>query len=73
MCVYQEADKGFEELRGPCGEVDRPAAEGPEGSGVHLQVHRTISGPFQPVSLLSYVLGFQSQIRLIKLNALFPF
>lgn len=63
---FQETDEGIEELRGPCREADRPAAESHEVSGVHLQIHRAISGPFQPVRFLTFCSGFGR--RVIKSN-----
>lgn len=48
LCL-KEADQSPEELRGQRWEADGAAAEGHEGSGVHLQVHRPLQSPVQPV------------------------
>lgn len=52
---FQEADHGAERLRGQSREADGAAAEGHEGAGVHLQVHRPLSSPLQSVSPYTYL------------------
>lgn len=47
----QEADQSSEELCGQRWEADGPAAEGAEGSGVHLQIHRSLQDTVQSVRL----------------------